>query len=174
VAHCALGDDETMASVGDLRPPLWLIAVLVAGVVGLFAVLGDDQPHEADELRALLPLLQAQIERRDVDALMVHVASDYRDQAGRDRAAARRALQRQFRRHRKRHIALHLRSLEAADGRGSIRVLTAVGNRPMADFEAMLQEAEMVIHVELRLRKEASGWRCVSTSWRRPTPLDLL
>ncbi len=160
-------------------PPLptrsWTIATTGVVIAALIALAGcDKQPDQADELRALLPVWQAQIEHRAIKALMSHVATDYRDRAGRDRAGAKRALERQFRRHRKRHIALALRSLKADQGRGSIAVLAAVGNRPMADFEAMLEAASMVIYLDLTLRRDDGKWRVIATSWRRPTPLDLL
>ncbi len=44
----------------------------------------------------------------------------------------------------------------------------------MADFEAMLEAASMVIYLDLTLRRDDGKWRVIATSWRRPTPLDLL
>ena len=147
-------------------------AVVLAGLIVLAGC--DKKPDQADELRALLPVWQAQIEHRAVDALMSQVATDYRDRAGRDRAGAKRALERQFRRHQKRHIALSLRSLKADQGSGVIAVLAAVGNRPMADFEAMLEAASIIVYIDLSLRRDDGKWRVIAASWRRPTPLDLL
>ncbi len=96
------------------RMPPWLPGVrwlFALTAVGLFACSAPPPDSAEKRLRDTLASMQQAVENRDVSGLMAHVATDYRDEAGRSQQELQQLARFYFLRHRHPHVFVRIKSI---------------------------------------------------------------
>ena len=140
---------------------------MVTVLCGLVAMLfhGCRGQSEEEAIRGVFADMAARIESRDADGLIAHLASDYADLAGRDRAATREMAAEYFRRYR--GIKTKLLSARVTPGEAG----TATAELDVSLYSGLASALRKAVgfdgenyRVSCRLRK-SDRWRLSAASW---------
>jgi len=151
------------------------LAALVALALAAVPACGGPPPTPEEEVRAALAAAEAAVRAHDLAALKEHIASDYRDAAGRDEAELGSLLTVHFLRNSRIHLLVRVRSLEVeAPGRATVEALVATAGRPIPGLEALADLEADLLWLDLGLARRDGEWAVTSARWERARLEDLL
>ena len=147
----------------------------LAGGLLVLALSSCAGPGEEARVRASVAEMMRAAEKRDADAVMSRVASDFADFEGRDRAAAERLIRSYFERFR--GIVIHGLGSEveisSADAEAAVRLDVVLTNAAAEVFKRLAASIALY-RFRLELRKEGKEWLVAYAAWEEIGLPDLL
>jgi len=148
-------------------------ALLAAAAAGAGCRRDAKTPEE--QVRATIAVAERAVTEHDLPALKRLIAADYRDRAGRDKAALESLLTVHFLRNSRIHVLVRIRELTVdPKGSASVEALVATAGQPIPGLEALAHVDADLLWVDLGLARRGGEWAVTHADWERARLEDLL
>jgi hypothetical protein len=131
-----------------------------------------EAPEEA--LRRAIAEAVTAAEKKDLGALTGLLATDYRDNQGRDRQAVAGMLRYYFLGHQAIYLLTRIRSVEVAGEQAQAEVLVAMAGEPLADPNEPTFVRASLYRFELAWVREQDAWKIHQARWQAAELRDFL
>lgn len=134
----------------------------------LLSSCGDDPSSPGQQVRDTLKAMQVAAEERSMSDFMQHIADNYSDHQGNDKAAVRRIMQVLFLRNQSINIFTLIQSIEIQNDIAAVEVSAAMAARGVDLSEETNRLKADTHHFSVALIQTGSSeWQVQSVSWKR-------